>query len=220
MSNTSISFDDNLYRYFQQHAFREDDVLSELRRVTAEMPEAEMQISPEQGAFMSMLVQLMGCKNIIEIGTFTGYSSLCMARGLLGDGNLIAMDVSEEWTSIAKQYWQKANVADRIDLQIGSATDSLQKMIDDQKQETIDLIFIDADKVGYLDYFELGLKLLKQGGAMLFDNVLWGGAVANDSDQGPSTVAIRNVNDVLIKDERVDICMTPIGDGLTILRKR
>ena len=220
MSNTSINFDDNLYRYYQRHAYREDELLTELRRVTAKLPEAEMQISPEQGAFMSMLVKLIGCKNIIEIGTFTGYSSLCMARSLPVYGSLIALDVSKKWTTIAQQYWQQAGVDDRIELRLGSASDSLKKMISDQKQETIDLIFIDADKVAYLDYFELGLELLKQGGVMLFDNVLWGGAVANEDDLESSTVAIRKLNDVLINDARIDISMLPIGDGLTLLRKR
>ena len=220
MSNTSINFDDNLYNYYQQHAYREDNLLKELRWVTAKLPEAEMQISPEQGAFMSMLVKLIGCNNIIEIGTFTGYSSLCMARSLPVYGSLIAFDMSKEWTTIARQYWQKAGVDDRIELRLGSASDSLKKMISDQKQETIDLIFIDADKVAYLDYFELGLELLKQGGVMLFDNVLWGGAVANEDDLESSTVAIRKLNDVLINDARIDISMLPIGDGLTLLRKR
>ncbi len=220
MANKTISFDENLYIYFQQHAFREDDLLRELRQETAKLPEAEMQISPEQGAFMSILVKLIGCKNIIEIGTFTGYSSLCMARSLPEDGNLIALDISDKWTSIAKGYWEKANVDHLIDLRLGSAVVLLKEMIDDQKRETIDLIFIDADKEAYLDYFELGLTLLRLGGAMLFDNVLWGGAVADESDQTPSTVAIRNLNDALLKDQRIEMCMTPIGDGLTIIRKR
>ncbi|MFK8068406.1 MAG: class I SAM-dependent methyltransferase [Gammaproteobacteria bacterium] len=220
MANQTISFNENLYNYFQQHAYREEDLLKELREETATLPEAVMQISPEQGAFMSMMVKLIGCENIIEIGTFTGYSSLCMSRSLPENGQLIALDISEEWTSVAQKYWQKAKVDHLIELRLGSATDSLNEMIEDQKQETIDLIFIDADKEAYLNYFESGMKLLKTGGAMLFDNVLWGGAVADESDQSSSTVAIRKLNDVLIKDQRVDICMTPIGDGLTIIRKR
>ena len=219
MSTRSINLDEKLYQYFQQHAFRDDEILAELRRVTAEMPESIMQISPEQGAFMTMLVSLLGAKRIIEVGTFTGYSSLCMARALPADGLITALDNSAEWTAIAQRFWLKAGVEDKVNLKLGAAVDSLKLMLDEGHQATIDLIFIDADKESYMSYLDLGLKLLKPNGVMLFDNVLWGGSVVDESNQQKTTVAIRELNDHLLTDSRVEIAMLPLSDGLTMVRK-
>ena len=219
MSTRSLNLDDKLYFYYQQHAFRDDEILAELRRVTAEMPESRMQISPEQGAFMTMLVSLLGAKRIVEVGTFTGYSSLCMARALPLNGLLTTMDCSAEWTSIARRFWRKAGVENKVELKLGAAVDSLKQMLDAGHQVSIDLIFIDADKESYMSYLDLGLKLLRPNGVMLFDNVLWAGAVADGNNQQASTVAIRALNDQLLTDSRVEMVMLPLSDGLTIVRK-
>ena len=219
MSTRSINLDETLYQYYRQHAFRDDDILAELRDKTALMPESNMQIAPEQGAFMAMLVSLINARRIVEIGTFTGYSALCMARALPADGRLIAMDTSAEWTAVARQFWQRAGVDDKVDLMLGSALDSLQSLLDQGQQQSIDLIFIDADKESYISYLELGLQLLRRNGVLLFDNVLWDGHVADSAHQEASTVAIRQLNDHLLTDSRVDIVMLPISDGLTMARK-
>ena len=220
MSTKSINLDDTLYPYYQQHAFRDDDILAELRRQTAAMPESNMQISPEQGAFMAMMVSLINARRIIEVGTFTGYSTLCMARALPAEGLITALDISDEWTAIARRFWRRAGVEDKVELKLGPAVDSLQLMLDQGWQETVDLIFIDADKESYPVYLELGLALLRTNGLLLFDNVLWNGYVADAGHQEATTIAIRQLNDQLLTDQRVELAMLPIGDGLTMLRKR
>jgi caffeoyl-CoA O-methyltransferase len=176
-----------------------------------------MQISPEQGAFMTVLTRLVGARDAIEVGTFTGYSALCVARGLPDDGRLLCLDVSEEWTAIARRYWDRAGVAPKIDLRIGPAADSLRALPD---EETFDLAFVDADKGNYLVYYEEVLRRLRPNGVILVDNVLWGGRVVDDDADDESVRAIREFNDTVAGDGRVDVVMLPLGDGLTLLRKR
>jgi len=218
MSASTLHLDDQLYAYYQAHAFRDDDLLKALREETARDRLARMQISPEQGAFMALLVQISGARRILEIGTYTGYSSLCMARALPKEGSLTALDLSEEWTAIARRYWELAGVAAKIDLRLGNATASLQTIV--AAGASFDLIFIDADKEAYLDYYELGLQTLRPGGLILFDNVLWKGSVADSTIDDADTSALRDLNNQLLSDERVDLSMLPIGDGLTLVRKR
>ena len=221
MSTRSINLDEKLYQYFQQHAFRDDEILAELRRVTAEMPESIMQISPEQGAFMTMMVSLLGAKRIIEVGTFTGYSSLCMARALPADGLITALDNNAEWTAIAQRFWLKAGVEDKVNLKLGAAVDSLKLMLDEGHQATIDLIFIDADKANYMNYYNLVIEKLKPGGYILADNVLWSGKVIEEvSPDDADTLALKKFNTFVQQDERVENILLPVRDGLMLIRKK
>ncbi|MET0903794.1 MAG: O-methyltransferase [Acidimicrobiales bacterium] len=176
-----------------------------------------MQISPDQGAFMTLLTRLVGAKLAVEVGTFTGYSSICIARGLAEGGKLVCCDVSEEWTAIAREHWEKAGVADRIDLRIGPAADTLQGLPADPP---IDLAFIDADKPGYRIYYDEIVERLRPNGLVLLDNVLWSGNVVDESDDSENTIAIRAINDHVAADARVEAVMLPIADGLTIARKQ
>jgi caffeoyl-CoA O-methyltransferase len=176
-----------------------------------------MQISPDQGAFMTLLTRLVGARFAVEVGTFTGYSSICIARGLAEGGRLLCCDVSEEWTSIAREHWERAGIADRIELVVAPAAETLAALPADQP---IDLAFIDADKPGYRTYYDLIVDRLRPGGVVLLDNVLWSGNVVEESDQSENTVAIRAVNDHVAADDRVEAVMLPIADGLTIARKR
>lgn len=220
MSNRTITLDDTLYEYLLKVSLREDDVLRRLREETLAMPQSNMQIAPEQGQFMAMLVKLMGARNIIEVGTFTGYSSLCLARAMPQDGKLVACDVSVEWTSIAQRYWQEGGVANRIDLLVGPADESLETLIAGGGAGSCDLAFIDADKGNYLRYYELCLSLLRTGGLIAVDNTLWNGAVADKRQKDASTCAIRDFNEFVFRDDRVEISLVPIGDGLTLARKK
>jgi caffeoyl-CoA O-methyltransferase len=176
-----------------------------------------MQISPDQGAFMTLLTRLVGARFAVEVGTFTGYSSICIARGLADGGRLLCCDVSEEWTAIAKEHWEKAGVADRIELRIGPAADTLRELSPDPP---IDLAFIDADKPGYRTYYDEIVPRLRAGGLLLLDNVLWSGNVVDAGDDSENTQAIRAINDHVAADDRVEAVMLPIADGLTICRKR
>jgi caffeoyl-CoA O-methyltransferase len=176
-----------------------------------------MQISPEQGAFMTVLTRLLGARTAIEVGTFTGYSALCVARGLPDDGRLLCLDVSEEWTAIARRAWERAGVASKIELRLGPAVDTLRSL---PEQEAFDIAFIDADKGNYPTYYEEVLKRLRPNGAVLVDNVLWGGAVIDKAANDDNTKAIRAFNDMVAADDRVDTVMLPLGDGVTIARKR
>jgi caffeoyl-CoA O-methyltransferase len=180
-------------------------------------PVAGMQVAPEQGAFLTLLTRVIGARSAVEVGTFTGYSSLCIARGLPADGRLLCCDVSEEWTAIARRAWEQAGVADRIELRIGPAADTLRSL---PKDETIDLGFIDADKPGYPVYYEELLARLRPNGVILVDNVLWDGRVVRDDATDDNTVAIKAFNDMLAADDRVEAVMLPIADGLTICRKK
>ena len=220
MSNRTLSLTDDLYAYLLKVSLREDDILRRLRDETLEMSEANMQISPEQGQFMALLVKLMGARNAIEVGTFTGYSSLCVARELPADGRLVACDVSVEWTSIAQRYWREAGMHERIDLRIAPAAETLQALLTGGGAGHYDFAFIDADKEGYRNYYELCLGLLRSGGVIAVDNTLWDGAVIDESDTSVDTKAIRLFNEFLANDDRIDLSLVPIGDGLTLARKR
>ena len=220
MSNRTLSLTDAVYDYLCDHSLRETTVQRQLRRATHKMENSVMQISPEQGQFMQFLVSIIGARNTIEVGVYTGYSALCVALGLPEDGRIIACDINEEWTKIALEYWKKAGVADKIDLQIGPALDTLTELEKNGRKGQFDFAFIDADKVNYDIYYEKCLNLVRPGGVVAIDNVLWSGAVADVSAMDENTKAIRSLNAKLHKDERVDLSMIPLGDGLTLVRKK
>ncbi|MDK1023788.1 MAG: class I SAM-dependent methyltransferase [Gammaproteobacteria bacterium] len=221
MSNRTINLTDKLYDYLIENGVRESDAARELRAVTrATIERHQMQIAPEQGAFMAILIRLMGAKRTLEVGTFTGYSALVVAEALPDDGKVIACDVSAEWTSIAREYWEKAGIAHKIDLRLAPALETLNQLLADGESDSFDFAFIDADKSNYDGYYECCLKLLRTGGLIAIDNVLWNGAVVNDALQDDDTTAIRALNRKVIADDRVDTTLTPIGDGLTLAIKR
>ena len=220
MSNRSIGLDERLYEYLLSATLRESDILAQLRKETAEHPQARMQISPEQGQFMALLVQLMGAKKTLEVGVFTGYSALAVAMALPEDGRVIACDVSEEYTAIARRYWQKANVGNKIDLRIAPALDTLDGLIATEQTNTFDFAFIDADKSNYDNYYERALQLVRPGGAIAIDNTLWYGRVADPHVQDNRTQRIRALNAKVRDDNRVTMCLVPIGDGLLLAVKR
>lgn len=220
MSNKSFTVPDVLYGYLLSVSLREPDLLRRLRTETARDPMARMQIAPEQGQFMALLVQLMGARRALEIGVFTGYSSLCVALALPPGGELIACDVSEAWTAVARRYWAEAGVAGKIDLRLAPALDTLDNLLAEEHAGTFDFVFIDADKTNYERYYERALALLRSGGLIAVDNVLWSGRVADSSVQDEDTVAIRAFNEKLHRDERVSVSLVPIGDGLTLAWKR
>ena len=179
-----------------------------------------MQVSPEQGQFMSLLVELIGARKAVEVGTFTGFSALCVAQALPADGTRVCCDVSEEWTAVGKKYWEQAGVSDRISLRIGPAIGTLKAMRDAGEEGTFDFGFIDADKANYQSYYEHVIALLRTGGLLLIDNVLWGGSVANPDKTDEDTEAIRALNTFVHHDDRVSLSMLPVGDGLTLALKR
>jgi predicted O-methyltransferase YrrM len=220
MSNRSIGLDGALYDYLLSVSLREAPPLARLRAETASHPRVNMQIAPEQGQFMALLVKLIGAARCIEVGVFTGYSSLAVALALPPTGRLVACDISQEYTAVARRYWVEAGVADRIELRIGPAMESLDALLAEGGAGRYDFGFIDADKGGYPDYFERLLRLLRPGGLIAVDNTLWDGAVADPADEAPDTVAIRRFNERLRDDARVDLSLVPIGDGLTLARKR
>ncbi|MFZ2209437.1 MAG: class I SAM-dependent methyltransferase [Porticoccaceae bacterium] len=220
MSNQSIQLTPELYTYLLAVSLRESDLLHELRDHTRRMPEARMQIAPEQGQFMTLLARLLGARQALEIGVFTGYSALCVASALPADGRLIACDISAEYTRIAREYWARAGVADRIDLRLAPASETLARLLAEGAAGSFDLAFIDADKTGYADYYEQCLALLRPGGLIVVDNVLWNGRVLDAATADEDTRAIRAFNRRIHKDARVDLSLVPIGDGLSLLRKR
>jgi predicted O-methyltransferase YrrM len=220
MSNRTLNLDETLYRYLLDHSLRENALMRQLREATAGLEMARMQIAPEQGQFMALLVELLGAEHIIEIGTFTGYSALCMAQALPEHGELVCCDVSKEWTDIGRPFWREAGVEQRIHLHIAPALETLDSLIANGRAGSFDMAFIDADKTSYLEYYERCLKLLRDGGLLLFDNTLWGGAVADPANQEADTQALRALNDCLHDDARVSISLVPVGDGLTLARKR
>jgi caffeoyl-CoA O-methyltransferase len=220
MSNKSINLTDNLYQYLLDTSLREPELLKSLREETAKLPSANMQIAPEQGQFMALLVQLMGAKKTIEVGVYTGYSALAVALALPHDGQILACDISEEYTAVARRYWQHAKISNKIDLHLAPATETLKQCIDEGKESTFDFAFIDADKENYDKYFDLCFELLRPGGLIAIDNVLWNGVVIDQQNQDADTCAIRAFNQQLLSDDRVDISMVPIADGLTLARKR
>jgi len=220
VSTRTLNLDDRLHDYLQRMSLREPEVLARLRAETMRLPMAVMQISPEQGQFMALLVRLLGARRCLEVGTFTGYSSLACALALPPDGELVALDSSEEWTAIARRYWAEAGVAGRVRLQLGPAGESLRQLRRDGQEGAFDFMFIDADKPGYADYVEQGFHLVRAGGLIAIDNVLWSGLVADPGATDADTVALRKLNEQLQGDLRFDLSMVPIGDGLTLLRKR
>ncbi len=219
MSSKTLGLSDELSRYVFEFGVRDDEVKRSLRRINAGLDAGVMQISPEQGEFMAMLLRLMKARNVIEVGTFTGYSALCMARALPDDGELICCDLSEEWTSIGVEHWQRAGVDHRIDLRIGAALETLDALVETRSGQ-FDLVFLDADKANYPTYYERALDLLRSGGVVLVDNVLWSGSVLDPNADDDETNGIRALNQKLRDDQRVDLSMIPIGDGLTLARKR
>jgi predicted O-methyltransferase YrrM len=212
--------DDRLYDYLLSVSLRESEVLQQLRQETATHPMSQMQIAPEQGQLMAMLVQLMGAKKALEIGVFTGYSSLAVALALPPDGKLIACDVDEDYTAIARRYWQQAGVADKIDLRIAPALETLDRLLAEGHANTFDFVFIDADKSNYANYYDRALELVRPGGLIAIDNVLWSGRVADPETQDNRTKAIRAFNEKLHQDERILPCLLAIADGLTLALKR
>jgi predicted O-methyltransferase YrrM len=216
----NVQLTDTLYQYVLDHSVREPALLRELHDETAKLPMAGMQIGADQGQLMALLVKLVGAKRCLEVGVFTGYSSLAVALALPPDGKIIACDVSEEWTAIARRYWKKAGVDGKIDLRLGPAVATLDDLLAKGEAGRFDFAFIDADKGNYLAYYERCLKLMRQGGLIAVDNTLWSGDVANLENQKPDTVSLRAFNERLHRDERVDLALVPIGDGLTLARKR
>lgn len=219
MSRRTINLDDTLYQYLLDHSLREHPEQTALRQETAEHPHGGMQISPEQGQFMQLLVKLIGARRTIEVGTFTGYSALTVALAMPEDGKILACDISDEYTSIGKPHWQRAGVMDKIELVIAPAVQTLDARIAAGEAGHYDFAFIDADKAGYNAYYERCLQLVRTGGLIAFDNTLWGGDVARPA-QDDDTRALQALNDKLHTDQRTDIALLPIGDGLTLARKR
>jgi len=220
MSNASLGLPADLNAYLQRVGVREHPLLTRLRDETAALPQHGMQIAPEQGALMAMLVRLMGARRCVEVGTFTGYSSLAVALALPDDGRITCFDVSDEWTAVARRYWAEAGVGDRVELRLGPGVEGLDGLLAEGAAGTVDFAFVDADKVSYPLYHERLMDLLRPGGLVAYDNVLWGGAVVDPAADDADTRAIRALNDSLATDERVDVSMVPIADGLTLARKR
>lgn len=220
MSRRTLPLDDRLYEYLLATSLREAPALASLRQETESHPSANMQIAPEQGQFMQLLVHLTGARRALEVGVFTGYSSLAVAMALPTDGYLLACDVSDEFTAIARWHWAAAGVTERIELVLAPAIETLDARLGAGEAGSYDFAFIDADKENYVEYYERVLALLRPGGLMAVDNTLWSGAVADPSDQSAETLAIRQFNEHVRADERVDLSLVPIGDGLTLARRR
>ncbi|HSC83230.1 MAG TPA: class I SAM-dependent methyltransferase [Pseudomonas sp.] len=220
MTQRSLNLDDNLYQYLLDVSLRETPLLRRLREETAQLAMARWQIAPEQGQFMAMLVQLTGARRILEIGTFTGYSAICLAQAMPVDGQLICCDLPGDYNAIARRYWHEAGLLERIDLRLAPALETLNVLERGGQGESFDLIFIDADKANYPVYLEHALVLVRQGGLILFDNVLWSGRVLEQNPDSADTRAIQALNRTLKRDQRVELSMLPLGDGLTICRKR
>jgi predicted O-methyltransferase YrrM len=220
MSNRTLSVTDDIYRYLLEHSVREPEVLARLRAATAKMPQANMQIAPEQGQLMAFLARLIGARRCIEVGVFTGYSSLAVALALPDDGHIVACDVSEEWTKLARQYWREAGVEKKIELRLQPAARTLEELLAAGQADRFDFAFIDADKTSYGVYYELLLKLVRRGGLIMVDNTLWSGKVADPKVQDPDTAALRAFNARLHGDERIDLTLLPIADGITLARRR
>jgi caffeoyl-CoA O-methyltransferase len=214
----SFFLTEDAHAYLVAHGTPPDDIQRALIEETAKLGGvANMQIAPEQGTFLTMLTRLIGAENAVEVGTFTGYSSLCIARGLPADGHLLCCDVSEEWTATAREYWAKAGVDDRIELRIAPGVETLEALPD---EENVDFAFIDADKPNYRNYYEALLPRMRRNGVIGVDNVLWGGSVTDPDANDENTRAIKAFNDFVAADERVDVVMLPLADGLTLARKR
>jgi predicted O-methyltransferase YrrM len=219
MARESINLPGPLQAYVRSFGMREDGDLAALREETANHPSAEMQIAPEQGQLMALLVRLLGARKTLEVGVFTGYSAMVVAKAMGPEGRVVALDVSEEFTAIARRHWAKAGVADRIELRLRPAIDSLKALVAAGESDTFDFAFIDADKTNYDAYYEYALKLVRRGGLIAIDNVLWQGQVVDSTDQTVNTAAIRAINRKIHSDSRVEASMLSIGDGLTLALK-
>jgi len=220
MSRKTLTLTDQLHQYLLDVSLREPEVMRRLREETASHPQAQMQIAPEQGQFMALLARLVGARKALEVGVFTGYSALAVALAMPEEGRLVACDVSEEFTAVARRYWREAGVDHRIDLRIAPAMETLNALLSAGEAGSFDLAFIDADKEGYDGYYELALALLRPGGLMVLDNMLQDGRVVDLSAIGPGVVAIRALNRKLRDDTRVDLSLLPVADGITLARKR
>ena len=222
MAIKTLAVSDELYRYMTQVSLRETDVMKRLRDETYTMPSLDLQSAPEQSQLMAFFLKVLGAKRVIEIGVYTGYSTLVMASALPEDGKIVACDMNEEWTSVGRRYWEEAGVADKIDLHLGPALETLDELIADPSQHgAYDFAYIDADKGGYRGYAEACLQLVRDGGLVMLDNVLWSGLVADPGDDSDDTEALRDVNQWLYEQApgRYDLSLVPIGDGLTLLRR-
>lgn len=219
MTRKTLTINDQIYDYLLSVSLKETDVQQELREETAKLKQAMMQISPDQGQFMALLVKLMNAKKIIEIGVYTGYSSLCMALAMPDDGRIVACDINKEYTDIAGRYWQKAGVAEKIELMLAPAIETLNMLLNNGEQDAYDFVFIDADKPEYPDYYERALQLIRPGGLIVIDNMLWYGKPADPSEKDKDTQAIREFNQQLFNDKRVQISMLTIADGVTLAMK-
>ena len=218
MSNRTINLNDDVYAYLRSVSLRETDAQRRLREATAPLASAGMQIAPDQGQFMALLVKLAGVRRALEIGVFTGYSALCVALALPDDGELVACDVSDEWTAIGRRFWKEAGVDGKIDLRLAPALETLDGLLGERRE--FDMAFIDADKGNYDAYYEACLRLVRPGGLIAIDNVLWHGRAADPGAVDSDTVAIRELNRKIHADTRVDLSLVPIGDGLTLARRR
>jgi caffeoyl-CoA O-methyltransferase len=218
VASSNFQLSDEIVEYLRRVSVREPDILVRLREETQELDSAPMQISPEQSAFLSMLISLLDASRALEVGVFTGYSSLVTALALPDDGHLTACDISEAWTNIAQRYWREAGVAEKIDLKLGPAIATLGSLLGNGAAKSYDFAFIDADKENYVGYYERALELVRPGGLIAIDNVPWSGRVADPSDTESSTEAIRALNEQVAQDSRVNACIVPIGDGLTLAR--
>lgn len=219
MSPRTLGLDAALHRYLLEVSVQEEPAARALREYTAALPEAVMQISPEQGQFLRLLLRLMNAERALEVGTFTGYSALCMARAVGARGRVVCLDRSEEWTAVAREYWARAGVDDRIELRLGDARESLDRLRAEGGAARFDFAFLDADKERYAAYYERLLELVRPGGVIAIDNTLWSGRVADPAERGPETAAIRAFNAALAADDRALVSLVPIGDGLTLARK-
>ncbi|WP_454254863.1 O-methyltransferase [Pseudomonas sp. Marseille-Q8238] len=220
MTGRTLALDDDLYRYLLDVSLRESPLLKRLREETAHLSMSRWQIAPEQGQFMSLLVQLTGARRLLEIGTFTGYSAICLASAMPSDGQLICCDLPGDYNAIARRYWHEAGLLERIDLRLAPALETLTALERGGQGDSFDLIFIDADKANYPVYLEHALALVRPGGLILFDNVLWSGRVLESQPDSADTRAIQSLNRRLKSDARIDLSLLPIGDGLTLCRKR
>lgn len=220
MTNKTIGIPDGLHAYVLDVGVREPEVLARLREETAALPQHQMQIAPEQGALLAMLVQLVGARRCLEVGTFTGYSSTAVALALPDDGRLTCCDVSREWTDVARRYWDRAGVADKVDLRLAPAAETLDGLLADGEEDGYDFAFVDADKTGYAAYYERLLRLVRRGGLIAFDNTLWGGRVVDPDVHDEDTEAIRAFNRHLAEDDRVTLALLPVADGVTLARRR
>jgi predicted O-methyltransferase YrrM len=220
MSNATLGLPEDLREYLLEVGVREPEILRDLREETARLPEHDMQIASEQGALMALLVELSGARTYLEVGTFTGYSSVAVGLALPPDGSLVCCDISRDWTDVARRYWERAGITDRVELRLGPALDSLDDLITEGRAGWFDFAFLDADKDRYPEYGDRLITLLRPGGLLAIDNVFWGGDVVHADETDSSRTAIRALNRALAEDERVTVAMLPIADGLTLARKR